>query len=152
MSRDPGGCDAARLHPLGSDQPTAAIREMLQTWAQLAQEFAQHSRRWFGNCLSASCMQGLFQSVKLFASVCVTPHANVSRFVGDVTGISDPLRLMFDSLDLAFAAIADGRGDESTCCQEEAHDEPWDATQAQGALWWLTSSCLSSRCRCHPLL
>ena len=71
-------------------------------------------------------MQGLFQSVKLFASVCVTPHANVSRFVGDVTGISDPLRLMFDSLDLAFAAIAGGySGGRNGCCQEEAHDEPW---------------------------
>ena len=34
----------------------------------------------------------------------------------------------FDDIELdivALAAIAGGRGNESNCCQEEAHDEPW---------------------------
>ena len=59
---------------------------MVQVWARLAQEFAQHASRWFGNCKGGFCLQGLFQPVKLFPFICVTLFVNASPFVGVSNG------------------------------------------------------------------
>ena len=75
---------------------------MLQKWAQLAEKFAQPSRRWFGNCKLGFVHAG---SVSVGQAVSFRLRHS----------IREPLRLMFDGLDLAFAAIAGGGHNRVGC-------------------------------------